>query len=89
VAYPQGMPVFDPICGMWLEGDKGTVTFAYFGEMYPFCCEECRDLFARAPEAHIVRLAHEPTTSAGHRCPYQRLENGSSVARPGQEAPRA
>ena len=73
-------PTFDPICGMWLEGDRSEISYAYVGETYTFCSEECRDLFARAPEAHVVRLAHEPRTSAGHRCPYQRLEDGSSVA---------
>ena len=88
MANPPGMPAFDPICGMWLEGDESAATYAYYGETYAFCCEECRDLFAREPEAHVVRLAHEPKTSAGHRCPHKRLEDGSSVARPEREAPK-
>ena len=81
------MPAFDPIAGMWLESNKIAVTYTYLGETYAFRCEECRDLLARAPEAHIVRLAHEPRNSAGHRCPYQRLENGGSVTRPDEGAP--
>lgn len=82
----QSSPVFDPICGMWLEPNQIVVTYAYLGQTYGFCCNECRDLFTSAPEVHVTHLAHEPRNSAGHRCPYQRLANGDSVARPEQEA---
>ena len=75
--YP-GSPAFDPICGMWLEPDQIAVTYTYLGQTYGFCCNECCEIFARVPEAHIVRLAHEPTNSAGHRCPFQRPANRDS-----------
>jgi YHS domain-containing protein len=83
-----GLTAFDVICGMWLETSQIAVTYTYLGQTYAFCCKECCDIFARVPEAHVVRLAHEPGTSAGHRCPYQRLRSGSSVARPEHKAPR-
>ncbi len=68
----NGLLVFDPICGMWLDADEVAGTFTYLGQTYIFCCAECRDLFARSPEIHMARLAHEPHQSAGHRCPFQR-----------------
>jgi YHS domain-containing protein len=63
--------LFDPICGMWLEPSKVATTYTYLHVTYVFCCCECRDLFARAPEFYVVQLAHEPGVSAGHRCPHQ------------------
>lgn len=65
----RSLPAFDPICGMWLRTDQVAVEYEYFGQTYAFCCKECSDLFARAPEDHVTRLAHEPRSSAGHRCP--------------------
>jgi YHS domain-containing protein len=73
---------------MWLEPDQVAATFTYLGQTHSFCCEECRELFAHAPEAHIARLAHEPKNSAGHRCPYQRPEIDGPVAGSEYEAPR-
>jgi YHS domain-containing protein len=64
--------VFDPMCGMWLEPDQVAVTWTYIGQIYSFCCQECRDLFARTPEIHLALLAHEPRNCLGHRCPFQR-----------------
>lgn len=78
---------FDVICGMWLKTAQVATTYTYLGQTYAFCCQECCDIFARVPEAHVVRLAHEPSSSAGHRCPYQRLDDSSSVARPEHETP--
>lgn len=66
--------VFDPICGMWLRIEQVTSRHSYLGQTYGFCCEECRTIFARAPEVHVVSLAHDPNQSAGHRCPFQRPE---------------
>ena len=62
----------DPICGMWLEPRQIAASYAYLGRTYYFCCLECRDMFAAAPERHVIRLAHEPTEDAGHRCPHLR-----------------
>lgn len=64
--------VFDPICGMWLAPDEVLATWTFLGHTYSFCCAECRDLFARVPEKHVSRLAHEPDLCAGHLCPLQR-----------------
>ena len=72
---------FDVICGMWLKTAQVATTYTYLGQTYAFCCQECCDIFAR------VRQAHEPSCSAGHRCPHQRLDDSSSVARPEQETP--
>lgn len=72
--------MFDPICGMWLEPEQVAITYTYLGRSYGFCCTECRDLFARVPEAHLARLAHEPGNSAGHLCPYQRLADKGPAA---------
>jgi len=63
---------FDPVCGMWLEPHQVAATYTYLGQTYAFCCTECCELFARAPESIIVLLAHEPGQSMGHRCPDQR-----------------
>jgi YHS domain-containing protein len=68
----SGSLIFDPICGMWLRTDEIAITFAYLGQIYGFCCAECRDLFVRSPEVYVAHLAHEPHQSAGHRCPFQR-----------------
>jgi len=58
---------------MWLEPDQIAVTWAYLGQTYCFCCQECRDLFVRAPEICVAHLAHEPDVGLAHRCPFQRL----------------
>ncbi|MCL7453502.1 MAG: YHS domain-containing protein [Anaerolineae bacterium] len=63
--------LFDPICGMWLEPQEVASTYTYLQVTYAFCCGQCRDLFARAPEFHVAQLAHEPRQSAGYRCPHQ------------------
>ena len=70
---------FDPICGMWLKPDQIHATFHYIGRDYWFCDAECRDLFAGAPETHVVRLAHEPRLSIAHRCPILRRDATGST----------
>ena len=78
--------VLDPICGMRLAPSQVAVTFTYLGQSYAFCCAECRDLFARRPEVHVVRLAHEPDESAGHNCPYRRKANsGGQIIAPSDQ----
>ena len=62
---------FDPICGMWLAPHEIATTLTYIGRTYAFCCDECRVIFLRIPEAHIVRLAHDLHESIGHCCPHQ------------------
>jgi YHS domain-containing protein len=68
----QGARFFDPICGMWLDADKVTITFTYIGWTYAFCSEECRDLFVQKPDVHVVRLAQDPEAHIAHCCPHQR-----------------
>ena len=68
---PQPIRRFDPICGMWLAPHEIATTVTYIGRTYAFCCEECRVLFMRTPEAHIVRLAHDPAESIAHACSHQ------------------
>ena len=63
---------FDPICGMWLDAVEVSITFTYIGWTYAFCSEECRNLFARTPDVHVVRLAHDPEACMGHQCPCLR-----------------
>lgn len=62
----------DPMCGMLMTESQVVATYHYIGQTYSFCCDECRDLFAHAPEQVIVQLAHEPEGYWGHRCPRQR-----------------
>lgn len=62
---------FDPICGMWLEADQIAATYTYIGKTYAFCSVECRDLFARRPDVHVVRMAHDPEAHTAHCCPKQ------------------
>jgi len=69
---PPQSRAFDPICGMWLEVSQIVVTHTYIGRMYAFCSVECRDLFAWAPDRHVVRLAHDPEAHIAHCCPVQR-----------------
>ena len=71
------MAVKDPVCGMWLEPTQVAATYTYLGQTYVFCCAECCELFARAPEPLIVLLAHEPGQSMGHHCPSQRRAGAS------------
>lgn len=80
---PTSSLAFDPICGMWLEADQTAATYTYLGQTYAFCCAECRDLFVRPPESHVVRLAHGPEQSMGHRCPVQRGDVVESARKPG------
>ncbi len=68
----QAVAVLDPICGADLQVDRVTATFTYLGRTYSFCCKECRDLFARAPERYVAYLAHELRQSVGLRCPLVR-----------------
>jgi YHS domain-containing protein len=72
--------LFDPICGMWLEADEVVATYLYIGRTYAFCSMECRDLFARAPDRHVVRLAHAPEDHIAHCCPNQRHPDASQAA---------
>ena len=37
----------DPICGMTVAGRRGTPSLEHDGETVHFCCEGCRDAFAR------------------------------------------
>jgi len=71
-------PFFDPVCGMWLQANDVAVTFTFVGHADTFCCAECRDLFARAPEVHVAQLAHEPGQCAGHLCPFKRRGNNGN-----------
>jgi YHS domain-containing protein len=64
--------VYDPICGIWLDASRTSITFIYIGWTYAFCSIECRDLFARAPDVHVLRMAHDPEGYLGHWCPFQR-----------------
>jgi YHS domain-containing protein len=70
---------FDPICGMRLEASQIAASCVYIGQTYAFCSVECYDLFTRAPEIHVTRLAHEPEQSAGHVCPLQRRMRADSA----------
>ena len=71
---------FDPICGMWLEASQIVATFTYIGWTYTFCSLECCDLFARAPDRHVVRLAHDPEAHIAHCCPNQRQLQDTQAA---------
>lgn len=79
----RSQPAFDPICGARLDTNDVTVTYAYVGQTYEFCCRECCNLFARAPEDHVTRLAHEPWSSAGHRCSCRCWANEDPVIETG------
>lgn len=70
--------VFDSICGMWLEPQHIMATYTYIGHIYRFCSAECRDLFARTPDIHVLRLAHDSEGCIAHCCPLQRHEVGAS-----------
>ena len=67
--------VFDPICGMWLAPEQVTATYTYIGHTYGFCSTECRNLFAHAPDLHVLRLAHDPEACIAHYCPHQRRDD--------------
>jgi Cu+-exporting ATPase len=45
----------DPVCGMDVRVTGGTPSFAHDGRTYHFCSEQCRDRFARDPEAVLAR----------------------------------
>lgn len=65
--------VTDPICGMEINPTEAAATCTFIGVTYYFCSAECHHLFERAPERHIVHLAHEPANEHyGHCCPAQR-----------------
>lgn len=74
--------LFDPICGMWLALEQVAITYTYIGRTYSFCSVECRELFVRRPEAHVVRLAYDPEACAGHNCPAQRERAARQVEPP-------
>lgn len=62
----------DPLCGMLLAESQVVATYDYLGQTYSFCCIECHNLFARAPEQYIIELAHESEGHCGYPCPQQR-----------------
>ena len=62
----------DPICGMLLTESQVVTTYHYIGQTYRFCCTDCHDLFASAPERYTVQLAHEREGHCGYPCPQQR-----------------
>ena len=72
--------VKDPICGMLLTEEEIVLTFVYFDETYAFCCVECHEMFAHAPERYVVHLAHSPEGHYGHLCPMQRTIRLQSLA---------
>jgi YHS domain-containing protein len=78
---PPASHIFDPICGMWLEASQVVVTLTYIGWTYAFCCEDFGDLFARTPDVHVVRLAHDPEACLGHWCPFLRQSTWGCAAR--------
>lgn len=71
--------MFDPICGMWLEPGEIAATYIYIGQTYGFCSKECRDLFARAPDRHVIRMAHDPEAHTAHCCPIQERQLAMST----------
>jgi YHS domain-containing protein len=72
VKHSPATHVFDPICGMWLDVTQASITLTYIGWTYAFCSFECRELFARAPDVHVIRMAHDPEAYPGYWCPFQR-----------------
>lgn len=68
--------MFDPICGIWLTSEHVLAHYTYIGHTYVFCSLECRDLFARTPEVHVVRLAHDGEACIAHRCPFRYHKTG-------------
>jgi Cu+-exporting ATPase len=62
----------DPICGMTLQPETATATYEYAGWLYLFCCEECRNTFARNPNACVLTLAHTEAACIGLVCTHQR-----------------
>lgn len=47
--------VRDPVCGVEFEEQEARVTAEYEGQIYYFCCKDCRDEFLRQPEAYAPR----------------------------------
>jgi YHS domain-containing protein len=45
------MPI-DPVCGVQLDEDEA-VTAKYHGQTYYFCCDDCKEEFAEAPEEWV------------------------------------
>jgi YHS domain-containing protein len=64
--------IFDPICGMRIDAEQASITLTYIGWSYAFCSDECRDQFARTPDVHVVRLAHDSEAYAGRWYPFLR-----------------
>lgn len=65
--------VIDPICGMRISVNGAADSYTFIGVTYYFCSVECGEVFKRAPERHVVYLAHEPGNEHyGYCCPAQR-----------------
>ena len=45
--------VRDPVCGMCVPEERGTVTRVYRGRTYGFCCDNCSDAFGGDPERFV------------------------------------
>lgn len=43
----------DPVCGMLVDPSAGKPTIIHEGHGYFFCCNSCRDKFAKSPESYI------------------------------------
>ena len=59
----QSLPakVVDPVCGMSIE-TVGARTFAYRGNVYHFCSQNCREKFEASPQTYLAGKANRPLT---------------------------
>jgi len=48
----DGVKVTDPVCHMEVNQNWG-IQLEYEGQMYHFCTERCKILFAKSPEAYM------------------------------------
>lgn len=47
--------VSDPVCGSSFLWDDAQGIYRYRGQLYYFCCKECRTKFTRSPGSYIDR----------------------------------
>jgi P-type Cu+ transporter len=44
--------VIDPVCGMRIDSDDAAATEEHEGQIYYFCSEACREVFASDPKSY-------------------------------------
>jgi Cu+-exporting ATPase len=58
----------DPVCGMTVNKTTAKVTYDYKGTTYYFCCQGCKDAFAKDPEKYLQKKSESQKPAGACTC---------------------